>query len=207
MVLQRAPHRAVVWGFGDAGKSTTLQMNNKLYRTISQRELANDQDESIWSVTLDPVYDEGPYDIQVTQPLANGTNFTITLHDVLFGDVWICSGQSNMQMTVIDIFNATEEINNAGKYPKIRVFTAALKPSDTPIEELLGITENWSVASPESIGGSSWQYMSAVCWLYGRMIHEALGGRPIGLVATSYGGTPIEVWMPPEPLHDCSISS
>ncbi|CAF4542620.1 unnamed protein product [Rotaria sp. Silwood1] len=207
MVLQRAPQRAVIWGFGESSKLTTLRIHNKIYATISRAESANDLGESIWSIILDPVSDEGPYDIQVTQSLANGTLYTITIHDVLFGDVWICSGQSNMQMAVVDIFNATEEINNAGNYPKIRVFTAALKPSDTPIEELLGIVENWSVASPQSIGGPSFTYMSAVCWLYGRMIHEALDGRPIGLIATSWGGTAIELWMPPEALHDCGISS
>ena len=207
MVLQRAPQRAVIWGFGDASKLTTLRMNNKIYTTISRAESANDLGESIWSVTLEPVADEGPFDIHVTQPLTNGTLVTVTLRDVLFGDVWVCSGQSNMQMAVSDIFNATDEINSASKYPKIRVFTAALKPSDTPIEELLGIVENWSAASPESIGGPSFTYMSAVCWLYGRMIHEALGGRPIGLIATSWGGTAIELWMPPPALHDCGISS
>jgi sialate O-acetylesterase len=205
MVLQRAPQRAVVWGFGDSSKLTTLRINNKIYTTVSRSERINTLDESIWSVTLDPISDEGPYDIHVSQPLTNGTLATITLHDVLFGDVWICSGQSNMQMAVSDIFNATEEIANAGKYPKIRVFTAALVPSSTPVEELLGIVENWSVASTKSIGGPSFTYMSAVCWLYGRMIHEALDGRPIGLVATSWGGTAIELWMPPKALEDCGI--
>jgi sialate O-acetylesterase len=207
MVLQRAPQRAVVWGFGDPEKLTTLQMHDKIYIMISRGEPANHLGESIWSVTLDPVFDEGSFDIHVTQTLANGTLVTIILHDVLFGDVWICSGQSNMQMAVSDIFNATDEINNAGNYPKIRVFTAALKPSDTPIEELLGIIENWSIASAQSIGGPSFTYMSAVCWLYGRMIHVALNGRPIGLIATSWGGTAIELWMPPPALHDCGISS
>jgi sialate O-acetylesterase len=207
MVLQRAPQRAVVWGFGDPEKLTTLQMHDKIYIMISRGEPANHLGESIWSVTLDPVFDQGPFDIHVTQTLANGTLVTIILYDVLFGDVWICSGQSNMQMAVSDIFNATDEINNAGNYPKIRVFTAALKPSDTPIEELLGIIENWSIASAQSIGGPSFTYMSAVCWLYGRMIHVALNGRPIGLVATSWGGTAIELWMPPPALHDCGISS
>jgi sialate O-acetylesterase len=96
---------------------------------MSQAELVNGQNESIWSVTLDPVSDEGPFDIHVSQPLANGTLVTITLHDVLFGDVWLCSGQSNMQLTMSMIYNATEEINNAGNYPKIRVFTAALRES------------------------------------------------------------------------------
>ncbi len=55
-------------------------------------------------MTLDPVSEEGPFDIHVSQPLANGTLVTITIHDVLFGDVWICSGQSNMQMTVDMIY-------------------------------------------------------------------------------------------------------
>jgi sialate O-acetylesterase len=205
MVLQRAPQKAIVWGFGDTSKLTTLRMNNQVYTTISRAEPANAQNESIWSVTLDPVSDEGPFDIHVSQPLANGTVVTITLHDVLFGDVWICSGQSNMQMSVIQIYNGTEEIANAGKYPKIRVFTASLQASLAPVEEILGTWLNWSVASPESIGGPPFIYMSAVCWLYGRMIHEALGGRPMGLIATSWGGSAIEHWMPQEALKDCNI--
>jgi sialate O-acetylesterase len=207
MVLQRAPQKAIVWGFGDASTLTTLIINNKIYTTVSRAEPANEIGESIWSVTLDPVTEEGPFDIKVSQPLANGTLVTITIHDVLFGDVWICSGQSNMELTVSLIYNATEEIANAGNYPKIRVFTAADKSSTKPIEELLGITLNWSVASPKSIGGPDWKYMSAVCWLYGRMIHQALGGRPIGLMATTYGGTPIEMWMPPKALQDCNITT
>ena len=115
MVLQRAPQKAIVWGFGDPSTTTTLLINNRVYSTISDEESANAQNESIWSVTLDPVSDEGPFDIHVQQPLANGTLVTITLHDVLFGDVWICSGQSNMELTVNMIYNGTEEIANAGK--------------------------------------------------------------------------------------------
>jgi sialate O-acetylesterase len=204
MVLQRAPQRSIVWGYGDASTLTILRINDKVYTTISGSEPANAQNESIWSVTLDAVSDEGPFDIHVSQPLANGTLVTITLHDILFGDVWICSGQSNMQLTVSMIYNATEEIANAGNYPKIRLFTAALIPSAVPVEELLGINLNWSVASPHSVGGPDSIYMSAVCWLYGRMIHQALGGRPIGLIATSWGGTAVELWMPSKALQDCN---
>jgi sialate O-acetylesterase len=207
MVLQRAPQRAIVWGFGDPSTLTTLTMKGKVYITISRSEPANEVGESIWSVTLDPVSDEGPFDIHVSQPSANGTLVTITIHDVLFGDVWICSGQSNMQMTVSMIFNASEEIANAGNYPKIRVFTASTEPSATPIEELVAITLKWSVASPQSVGGPDWAFMSAVCWLFGRMIHQALGSRPIGLIATSWGGTAIELWMPPKALQDCNTTT
>jgi sialate O-acetylesterase len=197
----------VVWGFGDPSTITTLTINDKIYTTVSQSEPANAQNESIWSVTLDPVSDEGPFDIHVSQPLANGTLVTITIQDVLFGDVWICSGQSNMELTVSMIYNGSQEIANAGNYPKIRVFTAAPKPSATPVEELFSIMLNWSVASPQSIGGPDNKYMSAVCWLYGRMIHEALGGRPIGLMAASWGGTMIELWMPPKALQECNITT
>jgi sialate O-acetylesterase len=204
MVLQRSPQRAVVWGYGDPSTLTILRMNDKVYTTISESEPANAQNESIWSVTLDAVSEEGPFDIHVSQPLVNGTLVTITLHDVLFGDVWICSGQSNMQLTVGMIYNATEEIANADNYPKIRLFTVALIPSAVPVEELLGMNLNWSVASPHSVGGPDSAYMSAVCWLYGRMIHQALDGRPIGLIATSWGGTAVEFWMPPKALEDCN---
>jgi sialate O-acetylesterase len=207
MVLQRAPQKAIVWGYGDSGKLTILRMNDKTYTTIIRLEPANELGESIWSVTLDPVSDEGPFDIHVSQPLANGTLVTITIHDVLFGDVWICSGQSNMQLTVNMIYNGTEEIANAGNYPKIRVFTASQMLSPAPVEELLRIQLNWSIASSQSVGGPDWNYMSAVCWLYGRMIHQALDGRPIGLIATTWGGTPIEVWMPPKALQDCNITT
>jgi sialate O-acetylesterase len=207
MVLQRAPQRAIVWGFGDVGKLTTLRMNNQIYTTISQSEPSNELNESIWSVTLAPIADEGPFDIHVSQLSANGTLVTIMLQDVLFGDVWICSGQSNMQFTVNMMFNGTQEIQNAGNFSKIRLFTASLLPSATPVEELLGINQNWSVASPESVGGPEADYFSAVCWVYGRMIYQALGGRPLGLIATSYSGTPVEDWMPPQALQDCNVTT
>jgi len=205
MVLQRAPQRAIVWGYGDPSTVTSLILNDRIYTTISETS-TNAQNESIWSVTLDPVSDEGPFDIHVSQPLKNGTLVTITLHDVLFGDVWICSGQSNMELTVSLIHNASIEIANAGNFPKIRIFTASLLSSDVPLEELKGIELNWSVASPKSVGGPDWKYMSAVCWLYGRMIHQALGERPMGLVASSYGGTLIELWMPPKALQECNTT-
>jgi sialate O-acetylesterase len=86
---------------------TILTMNDKIYTTISRSESANEQGESIWSVILDPISEEGPFDIHVSQTLANGTLVTITIKDVLFGDVWLCSGQSNMQLTVNMIYNAT----------------------------------------------------------------------------------------------------
>jgi sialate O-acetylesterase len=207
MVLQRAPERAVVWGYGDTNAFTTLWMNNKFYYTFSSADPVNQFGESIWSVTLDAETQEGPFEIIVNQPSANGTLVSISLKDVLYGDVWVCSGQSNMQMAVIDSFNAFDEIFGAVNYPKVRLFTASLRSSSSPLEELIDITQIWSVGAPASVGGPSYGYASAVCWYYGRMIHTALNGRPIGLIATSWGGTVIEVWMPPQALNDCGIST
>ncbi len=139
MVLQRAPQRAVVWGFTDTSNTTTiLTFNQRIYRTqSSSSSLADSLGGSIWSVTLDAQIEEGPFQIHVTQPLPNGTLVTITLDDVFFGDVWICSGQSNMEIPVSYIFNASIEIENAGKYPKIRLFTTSHEQSAVPKEELL----------------------------------------------------------------------
>ena len=204
MVLQRAPQRAVVWGYSDAfNMPIFLAINNKIYRTRSSSSAANSLGESIWSVTLDPQAEEGPFQVNVTQPSANGTVSTIILKDVLFGDVWLCSGQSNMGFSLRNMFNASIEIANASNYPKIRLFTAGLQQSYTPEEELLGIALNWSVASNETAASGA---NSAVCWLYGRMIHQALDGRPVGLVHTSWGGTSIEWWSPPEALAECNIT-
>jgi sialate O-acetylesterase len=205
MVLQRAPQRAIVWGYVDTFKTPiTLTMNNKVYGTISSSTASADSvGASIWSVTLDAQTEEGPFQVKVTHPLANGTLETITLNDVLFGDVWVCSGQSNMGFSLNRMFNASIEIENAYKYPKIRLFTVSNQPSDIPLEELLAIALPWSVASNITVASGA---NSAVCWLYGRMVHEGLGGRPIGLVHTSWGGTNIEWWSPPEALKECNIT-
>ena len=187
MVLQRAPERAIVWGYSDTFNTPiTLTLDNKAYHTISSSLSTDVANASIWSVILDPQPAEGPFQVKVTQTLPNGTLETLTLNDVLFGDVWICSGQSNMEFPVNKMFNASLEIENAYKYPKVRLFTATDIPAAVPQEELLNIWMRWSIASNTTVASNA---ASAVCWLYGRMINEALGGRPMGLIQTSWGGT------------------
>jgi sialate O-acetylesterase len=123
------------------------------------------------------------------------------LNDVLFGDVWICSGQSNMGFTVNRMFNASIEIENAYRYSKIRLFSVGDSLAFTPQEELITIAMHWSIASNISV-----PHTSAVCWLYGRMVQEALGGRPMSLIHTSRAGTAIELWTTSEVLKDCDIT-
>jgi sialate O-acetylesterase len=205
MVLQRAPQKAIVWGYGDGQNvSITLKMSKKIYDTRSYLLPIHLSNENIWSVILDAESEEGPFQLIATQKFSNGSQISISLDDVLFGDVWLCSGQSNMGMAVQRIFNSSIEIENAGKYPKVRLFTASRNQSTKPEEELLGIALNWSIASPASVGSA---YTSAVCWLYGRMIHAELDDRrPIGLIHTSWGGTAIEFWSPPQALKECGVS-
>ncbi|CAF0729161.1 unnamed protein product [Adineta steineri] len=93
-------------------------MNNKVYHTM------------ISSLSVDMI---------VTEPLANGTLETITLNDVLFGDVWVCSGQPNMDFPIENMFNASVEIENASKYSKARLFTVSQVQSYTPQDELMSI--------------------------------------------------------------------
>jgi sialate O-acetylesterase len=205
MVLARAPEHAIIWGYVDTVNTlVTLTMDNQIYHTMSSSSPIDSAAPSIWSVTLAAQTVEGPFEVHVNRPLANGTIETITLHDVLFGDVWVCSVQSNMQFNVRGMFNGSVEIANAGNYSKVRLFTIADTTANTPQEEVLQIALPWSVASPASVGSGA---TSAVCWLFGRMIQEGLGGRPIGLVHTSWGGTDIEYWTPPEVLKDCGVTS
>jgi sialate O-acetylesterase len=205
MVLQRAPERSIVWGYSDDFDTPiTLSMNNNVYQTMSSStSYADSMDASIWSVSLDPQTEEGPFQVKVTRPLANGTLETITLNDILFGDVWFCGGQSNMRFPVFEMFNGSVEIANANNYPKIRLFALVDTQASTPQEELIHTGMPWSVASNRTLTSG---YVSAVCWLYGRMIHEALGGRPIGLTHVSWAGTYIEYWTPPEALKECGIT-
>ena len=95
-----------------------------------------------------------------------------SLYDVVYGDVWVCSGQSNMQFTVSNGFNATAEIAAADHYPQIRVFTAALRASSTPLIELAEVEQEWALASHTSIGGPNWGFFSATCWFFGRNVYE-----------------------------------
>ncbi len=204
MVLQRAPQRSIVWGYADTFDTPiTLTVNDKIYRTSRSTSSIDPTNASIWSVTLAAQTEEGPFQVKVTQPLTNGSLATIILNDVLFGDIWICSGQSNMQFPAYEMFNASIEIENASRYPKIRLLSVEQTQSYTPQEELMRIGMQWSVASNTTISNP---HVSAVCWLYGRMIHEGLGERPIGLIHSSWGGTSIEDWIPPEVLKDCGVT-
>lgn len=208
MVLQQAPKSAGLWGYADTsqiGKPVQILLKNitgtvqKLEGRVSKSDVIP---KALWSVQLKPVPVGGPYTITVQVE-----NDTVSISDVLFGDVWLCSGQSNMEFTVSMLTkdNLLRELASVGFYPHVRLFTAELKSSEVPQYDLLAVRQPWSIASAESINGGDWKYFSAMCWLYGRRL-ASTRGYPIGLIATDWGGTRVEAWSSPEALKVCGAS-
>ena len=108
----------------------------------------------------------------------------IEIKNIMVGEVWVCSGQSNMQMAVQSSANAKQEIAGAA-YPKIRLFTVKRKVAEKPQSDCEG---SWTECSPETVPG-----FSAVAYYFGRTLHKELN-VPVGLIHTSWGGTPAEAW-------------
>ncbi|MEW5977837.1 MAG: sialate O-acetylesterase [Acidobacteriota bacterium] len=174
MVVQRdLPIR--FWGWADAGESVTVALRwSGGQATASARAEANGR----WKVRLAPISRTGPIEVTIS-----GRN-TIVLRDVAVGDVWVCSGQSNMAWPVASASNGNEEVASAN-YPMIRLFTVANAVSDRPEEDVKG---EWQATTPETV-----KDFSAVGYFFGRDLHQHLN-VPIGLIDSSWGGTPAEAW-------------
>jgi sialate O-acetylesterase len=131
------------------------------------------------------------------------TGGAATLSDVAFGLVFLCSGQSNMQLTVVSTYNATEEIGAAGQYGEaLRLMS--LRETYDQYDERQDLWPGqvslpWSRAANATVGGPAWDYFSATCYYTARNLYDLLAGtpyqQPIGLVVSSWGGTAIEAWM------------
>jgi sialate O-acetylesterase len=170
MVLQQGTS-APIWGWAEPGETVTVTLG-------PCKASATACDRGKWMVNLDAMESGGPHRMTV-----RGKN-TITLEDVLVGEVWVCSGQSNMQWPVSASTNAEEEIA-AADYPRLRLFTVARKTADAPRDDCEG---SWAACTPETVPG-----FSAVAYFFGRYLHKELD-VPVGLVNTSWGGTPAEAW-------------
>jgi len=198
MVLQRAPDQAVVWGFTKAGATVTTTLGQNL----TLKSAADAQ--GVWRQFLPPMEaSHTPY----TLTFSASTGETARMENVLFGDVYLCGGQSNMQFAMPAIENASTEAARADAYPSIRLFSVGQGTSSpTPLDDLQTIQEGWTVANHTSIAaGGAFGYFSAVCWIFGRELFDALGGKvPIGLISNNWGGTPVESWTTPEALQVCN---
>ncbi len=155
----------------------------------------NTFDNGEWEVTLPPMMAGGPYRLVV-----QCAGQQLVLEDILVGEVWMCSGQSNMEMPVNGgrdfwrVKNYEEEVSNAN-WPKIRLFqTKRVKSPMGIVEEIDG--SGWQVCSPETVGK-----FSAAGYFFGRQLYKDLG-VPIGLINSSWGGTRIQPWISEEGYRD-----
>lgn len=174
MVLQQQMPLPI-WGTADPNEGVTVSIGGN---TASTKAGADGK----WSVKLKEMQAGGPHELVV-----KGKN-EIKLTDILIGEVWVASGQSNMEWSVAASDNPAQEIA-AAKYPQIRLFHVKKVPSVTPANEV-ELDRDWSECSPETIAN-----FSAVAYFFGRQIHQELK-VPVGLINTSWGGTAIEPWTP-----------
>ena len=173
-VLQR-DHELRVWGTADAGGTVEVSLNE-----ASAQATADEQGR--WEVTLPAMKAGGPYEMTI-----RGDEKKV-LKNIMLGDVWVASGQSNMEwMLKAQVDNFEEEIANAS-YPNIRLFTVEQNTSSIPLDTMAVVGNSWLVCSPETVPD-----FSAVAYFFGREIHQE-EGVPIGLINTTWGGTPAEAW-------------
>lgn len=221
MVLQRGV-AARIWGFG--GRSTsysvacTLTWNGNTSAGSARGTVKSDT-RSSWSVDLPSQPGTAtPFTIQCTlmtstssQQPVSGVN-AISIDNVLFGDVFLCAGEGNMQMSVAGVTGASLEIQQAQNYPYIRVFSVGQSNySTSPLSELAKPPQvSWTRASSTSIGGSgAFSYFSATCWFFGRSLYDSAnwGHVPIGLIAAAWAESYLTAWAPAGVLSSCPTES
>lgn len=209
----------------EARTNTTqlIQQEGKATKTTFTAKVAAN---GSWVVHMDAQKASSGWTVTVTsgKPPAARTR---VLKNVAFGDVYLCSGQSNMGVRVTDAFNATAEVADSANYPDLRMWTAALviaespqtdipsMQSKMPASDALGPFANssWGAAAPAAFPGigvpgnampnGGYGYFSATCYFFGRDVYKHLGGKvPVGLMASDWGGQPIEPFMSPDALDD-----
>lgn len=175
MVLQRNAETSI-WGWADKGEKVTVTFRGK---SLS----AETNSDGKWMVKVPVGKAGGPFELVV-----KGRN-TIVLENILAGDVWVCSGQSNMEWPLSQVDGASLEIQSA-QYPAIRLFhvgnNAAANPADNTAPA------QWQVCTPQTVAA-----FSAVGYYFGKNIHLETG-VPVGLISSNWGGTNIETWMSPK---------
>lgn len=176
MVLQR-DMPIPVWGTGQPGEKVTVKIADHGTSAVVGED-------GKWKVELDALPAGGPYRLTI-----DGI-YRVALRDVLVGEVWLASGQSNMQWP-LKLTDAADKAIAESKNPQLRLFTVPRRSLDEPQTDVTG---RWQVSGP----GSTPEF-SAVAYYFGRALQQKLG-VPVGMVSTNVGGTPAEAWMAKEAL-------
>lgn len=165
-----------IWGWAEPGEKISVAL-------AGQKDQAITDAEGRWQVFLKPMKaGHGPLRMTVSGTKSG----SVIVNNILLGEVWVCSGQSNMERSMILTHSPTPEILQAD-HPQIRLFHVPRKTATEPQED---VNAEWKVCSPETVGP-----FSAVAYYFGRELHLRLG-VPVGLINSSWGGTRIEPWTP-----------
>ncbi|MDR3329426.1 MAG: sialate O-acetylesterase [Prevotellaceae bacterium] len=177
MVLQRDA-KLKLWGWADAKETVALSFNKKTYKTAANAE-------GYWEVSLPAQKAGGPYTMQIN---------SITVADILVGDVWVCSGQSNMVLPVRRVLDLYADEVAAANNPQVRFFI--IEPLEcvftAPAEDVSG--GEWKAVTPENI-----QALSAAAYFFAQELY-ATYKIPVGLIQSAVGGSPVEAWLSEEAL-------
>mgnify|MGYP002622609191 CR=1 FL=1 len=176
MVLQR-DQPVPVWGWADPNEEVTVSFRDQSKTTTADVN-------GNWSVKLDALSLGEPGTLRV-----QGNN-ELTRSDVLVGEVWVCSGQSNMQWSVAAALDPDLEAASAN-LPNLRLFKTPMVTAESPQQD---VDAEWRVCTPDFV-----PEFSAVGYFYGRNLHQILD-VPVGMIQTAWGGTPAEAWTSPEAL-------
>ncbi|MCC2672570.1 MAG: Sialic acid-specific 9-O-acetylesterase [Armatimonadetes bacterium] len=176
MVLQRNTE-VPVWGTAAKGEQVTVQIQDQTVTAVGDKD-------GTWKARLKNLTAGGPFQLTV-----KGEN-TVEVPNVLVGEVWVCSGQSNMAFALSGAASGSRHIAES-KNPMLRLFQVGFNPSDTPVTEVKG---QWVECGPDTAGK-----FSAVGYFFGRDLQKALG-VPVGLIQSAVGGTPAEAWTSKETL-------
>lgn len=179
MVLQR-DKQIPIWGFAEADEKIEVHFNKQIQKTTADKN-------GKWTLNLKSEKAGGPFELIII-----GKN-TITIKNVLVGEVWICSGQSNMEFQVFKTMNAEKEIADSN-YPMIRHFGVAQDLSGKPKDDLKA--GKWETANKETVGN-----FTAVGYYFARKLYSELK-IPIGIINTSWGGTNVETWTSREAFQN-----
>ena len=196
LVLARHPLSARLWGWGTPTESITVSLDGSRINNAT----AIVESDGTWSISLKPRgASAGPHTLTVI----GSQSGSVTLKNVAFGDVFLCSGQSNMELAVAGAFNNDTEIADSINYPNLRLANVNLTTADTPQDRVGSKAPYvWATSAPDAFG-KPWQWPSAACYFFGRDLYKMLGGRvPIGLVSAPWGGQTIETFSSPDAIAD-----
>jgi sialate O-acetylesterase len=185
MVLQQKS-AVKIWGQAEPGQKLVITFDDK------QTNLQADA-RGHWSTLIQTPAAGGPFELEIADVSGEPK---VVFTDVLVGEVWICSGQSNMEWPMKGVLNPETEIEQARNYPNLRLFTVAHSPSPQPLGDFTNVTP-WSVCTPESV-----KSFSGAAYFFGRELSKEMGNVPIGLINTSWGGSRCEAWTSRQSMDD-----